>query len=64
MAPENSYSGSLISSLNISKLLLHCSLTKKLEYLFKKMKSGSKISCIPPKRYSKRFTEFMQSIIV
>ena len=64
MAPENSYSGLLISSLNISKLLLHCSLTKKLEYLFKKMKSGSKISCIPPKRYSKRFTEFMQSIIV
>lgn len=34
-----------------------------MEYLFKKLKSGRKISCIPPKSYAKRFLNFMHSII-
>ena len=37
---------------------------KKAEHFMKKIKYGNKMSCIPPRPYSIRFQEFIQSICI
>ena len=36
---------------------------KRLEYIYKRMKYGKTMSCIPPDQYAERFTNFMKRII-
>ena len=37
---------------------------KRLEYIYKRLKYGKTMSCIPPEKYAKRFSAFMKKIIV
>jgi len=36
---------------------------KKVEHLFKKIRYGDKMSCIPPEAYAKRFTKMFLSLL-